>query len=531
MDEILKRDQNFVTVLGGITDNAAQNVVMLRVDPITKRLLVSATGIAGGTVTSISQGTGILLSPSPITTTGSVSLATSLQPAATLTGNALKFLRVNAGETAVEYATVSSGLTVGTTTIASGTTTRILYDNAGVLGEYTITGTGTVVAMQTNPTLSGFTMTDATNIVFDTTTGTKIGTATTQKLAFYNSTPIVKPTGDVTTALTNLGLVATPTINADTVASANEATDTTCFPLFITASGTQTLATKNNTSLTFNSNTAQLGATTFNAATGYQIAGAAATGVILRGNGTNYVASAFTMAAPGTSGNVLTSDGTNWTSASPAGGTPLVLRTTDFSVTTRFSETIVNGASNTPSVFGFALITGTSSGASISEVWRLAANNSSHVYDVAPVFTANFGAVTPPTTGQAFLGIGQITVDGTGHTFTEKHIGFKILCVAGVQTLYATQGDGSTETASSALTTLVNGDHVEVIAKVNGTAGPTSVDYYFAKNGAALSSATNLTTNLPAAAQNENSCQFSISNQSTTGNMKINMTSASYYRY
>lgn len=44
-------------------------------------------------------------------------------------------------------------LTVGTTTITSGTTTRILYDNAGVLGEYTLTGTGTVVVMATSPTL------------------------------------------------------------------------------------------------------------------------------------------------------------------------------------------------------------------------------------------------------------------------------------------------------------------------------------------------------------------------------------------
>src|SRR3990167_4026784 len=47
-----------------------------------------------------------------------------------------------------------SGLTVGTTTITSGTTTRILYDNAGVVGEYTITGTGTVVAMQTSPSFT-----------------------------------------------------------------------------------------------------------------------------------------------------------------------------------------------------------------------------------------------------------------------------------------------------------------------------------------------------------------------------------------
>lgn len=46
-----------------------------------------------------------------------------------------------------------SGLVIGTTTITSGTTTRILYDNAGVVGEYTISGLGTVVAMQTSPSL------------------------------------------------------------------------------------------------------------------------------------------------------------------------------------------------------------------------------------------------------------------------------------------------------------------------------------------------------------------------------------------
>lgn len=44
-----------------------------------------------------------------------------------------------------------SGLTVGTTTIASGTSTNIFYNNAGILGEYTISGTGNV-AMTTSPT-------------------------------------------------------------------------------------------------------------------------------------------------------------------------------------------------------------------------------------------------------------------------------------------------------------------------------------------------------------------------------------------
>jgi hypothetical protein len=38
---------------------------------------------------------------------------------------------------------------------------------------------------------------DAKNIIVGSTTGTKIGTATTQKLGFYNATPIVQPTTSV----------------------------------------------------------------------------------------------------------------------------------------------------------------------------------------------------------------------------------------------------------------------------------------------------------------------------------------------
>lgn len=151
--ENAKIDDNNKPVAMAVTDDANLYRKMLRIDDATKGLKVMLVGGAGtGTVTSIASGTGILVNPSPIVATGSVSLATALQPMATLTGNALKVLRVNAGETAVEYATISSGLTVGTTAIASGTTTRILYDNAGVLGEYTISGSGTVVAMATAPT-------------------------------------------------------------------------------------------------------------------------------------------------------------------------------------------------------------------------------------------------------------------------------------------------------------------------------------------------------------------------------------------
>ncbi len=55
------------------------------------------------------------------------------------------------------------------------------------------------------------TFSDSVNIVFNTGTGTKIGTGTTQKLAFWNATPIVQPanTVDYVTMFTSLGLRAT----------------------------------------------------------------------------------------------------------------------------------------------------------------------------------------------------------------------------------------------------------------------------------------------------------------------------------
>lgn len=49
-------------------------------------------------------------------------------------------------------------------------------------------------------TQDNFTISDAKNIILATTTGTKIGTATTQKLSFWNATPIVQPTTAVAAA-------------------------------------------------------------------------------------------------------------------------------------------------------------------------------------------------------------------------------------------------------------------------------------------------------------------------------------------
>lgn len=152
--ENAKIDDNEKPVAMAITDDANQYRKMLRIDDTTKGLKVMLVGGGGtGTVTSITAGTGLTATAvNPIVSSGMIALDSKLAPLDTL-GTAGQSVRVNAGATALEYYTPSStGITIGTTNITSGTNTRILYDNSGVVGEYTLTGSGTVVAMATSPT-------------------------------------------------------------------------------------------------------------------------------------------------------------------------------------------------------------------------------------------------------------------------------------------------------------------------------------------------------------------------------------------
>ena len=141
-----------------------------------------------------------------------------------------------------------TGLTVGTTTIASGNTTRILYDNAGVLGEYTLTGTGTVVAMGTSPDiLTSLTTSSATFALLNTTATTltfagaattlTIGGTTTSAITHNYSTNATATattktlnigTGGAASSTTNINIGdadgGTTTINSPTLAIATAAT-------------------------------------------------------------------------------------------------------------------------------------------------------------------------------------------------------------------------------------------------------------------------------------------------------------------
>jgi hypothetical protein len=96
-------------------------------------------------------------------------------------------------------ASAQKKITLTNTTLTSG---RIPYatTNGRLTDSANLTYDGTIL-----------TLGDANNIAVNATTGTKIGTATSQKLGFFNSTPIVQPvnTTAIDTALIGLGLWAT----------------------------------------------------------------------------------------------------------------------------------------------------------------------------------------------------------------------------------------------------------------------------------------------------------------------------------
>ena len=101
---------------------------------------------------------------------------------------------------------VSGNTTTNSNVYFNGTTYYINSSGTGNLNALTLNG---------NLTLSTH------DIATDTTTGTKIGTATNQKLGFFNATPVVQQTGNVLTALSNLGLVTSPTLTSANVGLGN----------------------------------------------------------------------------------------------------------------------------------------------------------------------------------------------------------------------------------------------------------------------------------------------------------------------
>jgi hypothetical protein len=197
--------------------------------------------------------------PSSLTLTN----ATGLPPTTGISGwpaNASGVL-TNNGAGVLSWAAAGGGITIGTTTITSGTNTRVLYNNAGVVGEYTVTGTAGNVVLSASPTLTG-----TVAMAAQTNSGTIVQTsasATAFESGPNGSTnPVFRLVNNTASQADGLSITGLAAGNGVTLQALSSGANT---PINITAKGSGNIALSNSVaSLTINvSQNSILGAPVF----------------------------------------------------------------------------------------------------------------------------------------------------------------------------------------------------------------------------------------------------------------------------
>lgn len=261
-------------VQGGVSKQATvSNIRGTAAGTVTSVSIASANGLAGSvanatttpaitlstTITGLFKGNGTAISaavsntdyqsPIALTTTGT-------SGAATFNGTTLNIPQYTAGGGSGTVTTVSVVTANGVSgSVANATTTPAITITLGAITPSTVNGL-TLAALATGFTIAGGTTSKTLTVPSDATvSGTNTGDQSS-----------VTGNAGTATALQNARTIGgvsfngTANIVPQTIQSVNEASDTTCFPLFISASGSQSLQPLNNINLTFNASTGALGA-------------------------------------------------------------------------------------------------------------------------------------------------------------------------------------------------------------------------------------------------------------------------------
>lgn len=529
------------TVAGAVTDDSNAFIRNMRIDDTTKGLKVL---VVGGSAGPTLQTNG--------TPNGSQSLLNLVQGTnITLTDN---------GSGSVTIA-ASGGGTPG------GLNTQVQYNNSGAFaGISGATTNGTILSL-TNPLIGGATITTSTINGNTFTTGTGVLTLGAAKTLTVNNTLTLTGTDGSSVAFGTGGTVAYTGNNLSVFATTTSAqlagvisdetgsgalvfanSPTLITPVLGAATGTSlqlsgltissavaTDASKNLVSVTntgTGNNVLATSPTLVTPALGTPTAlvatNATGTATGLTSGITNALASATTTvnvssATAPSSGQVLTAtSGTAATWQSPSGGIPKMVIATLFETSGRFSQAVTGGTITFGSN-GFSLDTTVTSGR-FANLGLPVYGGGLAVFNPwtgSPAFSFSGSFSVLGASCSTYMGIGPITVAAAGHTFTNAHIGFKIVGTS----LSATQADGTTEN-TSVLATLAAGDGLDLIVQVNGTASAT---YYYRQNGGALSAGTTLTGNIPTG-DNTTLIQISASNNNNAARVLMNPTSISYQR-
>lgn len=101
------------------------------------------------------------------------------------------YIDIGSSRFQLDQQSAAANLIVGSSTITSGSNGNIEYNNSGVLGELTTTGSGTVAVLQTAPTF----LTSIASPIVNATTGVQInGAAVSRKILVGNGTNFVAST-------------------------------------------------------------------------------------------------------------------------------------------------------------------------------------------------------------------------------------------------------------------------------------------------------------------------------------------------
>ena len=151
---------------------------------------------------------------------------------------------------------------------------------------------------------------------------------------------------------------------------------------------------------------------------------------------------------PNNTTTFLRGDGTF--AAPAAGGTERRSFSYMFEALTRYTRTLTAGGTVTFDTSG-ANINTSATQASAVRVQFTNGFTYAHTADNSknPAIYFELAESSAGTAYEVYMGLGQPAVSGTTHTFTNSHTGIKVIRVASVNTVSATNADGTTETATT----------------------------------------------------------------------------------